>query len=149
MKEYTYNISDLKGSINLIEDCKNHLTYCNTLKSESDLDIILNGINNNQSNVDIIKQLPNVTSDNVYSIYNGIKCIRNDNGINEQLAFQHHFTALLTSFGFDFEKMISHSKAHIKAEKWADINSLLVDVVEMFCKFCQKQDYDIIDILLK
>lgn len=148
MKEYRYNISDLKGSINLIEDCKNHLTYCNTLKSESDLDIILNGINNNQSNVDIIKQLHNVTSDNVYSIYNGIKCLRNDNGVNEILAFQNHFRALLLSFGFDFDKMVSVSKAHIKADRYADINSLLIDVVELFCKFCQKYDYDIIDILL-
>ena len=148
MKEYTYNITDIKGSPFLLEDCINHRTYLNETKNDNDLDTILNGINNNLSNVEIIQQLPNVSCDNVYSIYNGIKAIRNDIGINEQLAFQHHFMALLDSFGFDFEKMLCTSKAHIKAEKYADINSLLVDVVELFCKWCKTQNYDIIDILL-
>ena len=119
-----------------------------TNSKECDLDVILNGINANLNDIDIVKQLPNITSDNLYSVINGIKAVRNQVPVNEKLAFQKHFTSLLLSFGFDFDKMLNCSKAHYKAKNYADYDDLLIDIVEMFCKWCKSRNFDIIDILL-
>lgn len=146
-KEYTYTLDDVKGDFNLIEDCKNHFTYVQN-QPQNDLDIILNGVNNNLDSIDIVKQLPGVNSTNLFSVLNGIKAVRNNVGVNEELAFQHYFPKLLMSYGFDFEKLLDKSKASRKSRMFANENELLFEVVEMFVKWCDKQNYDIIDILL-
>lgn len=148
-KEFTYSESDIKGSRYLLEDCKNHYTYNNKQDEESDLSLILNCINNNENDVEIISKLNNVRCDNINAIMLGIKAIRNATPVNEELAFQRVFTRLLVSFGFDFEKMLNISKACRKADKLANADDLLFQVVELFCKWCASQNYDIIDILLK
>lgn len=147
-KEFHYKHSDIKGSPFLIDDCKNHYTYLNEKPCENDLDIILSGINNNDDDLTIIKKLPNVTSDNLYSILNGIKAIRNITPVNEELAFERYFTQLLTAYDFDFEKFLNQSKARYKKAVLTTDIILLKECVEMFVKWMKTRNYDIIDILL-
>ena len=148
IKEFHYNESDIKGSLNLIEDCKNHYTYIKTCVQESDIDVIINGVRNNVSNIDIIKQLPNVTADNLHSVVCGIKDIRNNVDIDEIPIFQKHMFALLHSFGFDFANYKIRTKVKNRLACY-DEYELLCDVLETFVKFCNANNNDVIDMIFK
>ena len=148
IKEFHYNESDIKGSVNLIEDCKNHFTYIKTCAKESDIDVIINGVQNNASNIDIIRQLPNVTADNLHSIMCGIKDVRNNVDINEKPIFEKHLFALLHSFGFDINNYKIRTKVKNRLACY-DEYELLCDVLQTFVKFCNSYDNDVIDMIFK
>lgn len=146
VKEFHYNESDIKGSANLIDDCKNHYTYLKSNANESDIDVIINGVKNNASNVDIIRQLPNVTADNLHSIICGIKDVRNNVEIDEIPIFQKHMYSLLHSFGFDINNYKLRTKVKNRLN-CCDEYSLLLDVLENFVKFCNSANQDVIDLI--
>ena len=145
-KEFKYKETDIKGSINLIEDCKNHYVYNINVAKENDLDIIIKGIRENKCSVDIIKELPCVTADNLHSIYCAIKDVRNDVEPNEIPIFEKHFEALLVSYGFDFGK---YAKQRRYCKKILDDRySLFCDIIEKFIKFLDNSSQDTIDLIL-
>ena len=147
-KVYHYSESDIKGSLNLIEDCKNNYVYLQANSKESDIDIIINGVTNNLDSIEIIKQLPNVTADNLHSIMCGIKDVRNSTPINEIPIFQKHMFSLLLSYGFDFDNYKIRTKVKNRLACY-DEYELLCDVLETFVKFCNSYNSDVIDMIFK
>lgn len=145
-KEYHYSESDIKGSINLIEDCKNHYVYLNSCSKENDLDIIIEGVKSNLSNVDIVRQLPNVSADNLHSIMCGIKDVRNNVAIDEIPIFQKHLFNLLTTYGFDINNYKIRTKVENRLACY-DEYELLCDVLKNFVKFCNTCNQDVIDLI--
>lgn len=147
-KEFHYSHEDIKGSPFLIEDCKNHYVYKTTLAQESDIDVIINGVKNNLDSVEIVKQLPNVTADNLHSIMCGIKDVRNNVRIDEIPIFVKHMNSLLVSYGFDFENYKVRTKVKNRLCCY-DEYALLCDVLETFVKFCNSYNNDVIDMIFK
>jgi len=148
VKEFHYNESDIKGSSNLIEDCKNHYTYIKTCVKDNDLDIIINGVVNNLDSIEIVKQLPNVTADNLHSIMCAIKDVRNSVPIDEKPIFQKHLFALLLSFGFDLDNYKIRTKVKNRLACY-DEYELLCDVLQTFVRFCNANNNDVIEMLFK
>lgn len=145
-KEFHYHENDIKGSFNLIEDCKNHYIYLNTTPKDSDIDIIKSGITNGLNNLQIIEQLPKVTCDNLASIYKGIDYLRNVVDVDEQYFFEKHMKSLLCSLGFDFKKYQIQRRHNVSIMN-SDYN-LFCDILESFVKFLNKSNQDVIDLIL-
>lgn len=149
VKEFHYSENDIKGSLNLIEDCKNHYTYIKSCAQESDLDVIINGVKNNLDTVDILKQLSNVSADNLHSIFCGIKDLRQNVSVDDKSIFTVHFINLLYEMGFDLYKFEQHTLCNKKIGiDCNDSYTLLLALISVFVKFCQSKEFDLVDFIL-
>lgn len=146
IKEFHYSENDIKGSPNLIEDCKNHFTYVKTIAEQNDFEIILNGVKNNLDSIDIVRQLPNITADNLHSVMCGIKDVRNSTPADEIPIFTKHLFSLLTTYGFDVNNYKIRTKATNRID-CLDEYELLLDVLQNFVKFCNTANQDVIDLI--
>lgn len=80
---YNYPESDLKGDKCLLNDIHNMIENKPCKVEQSPLDLIIEGIVQGKSNVEILSNLP-VTSDNLYSTVKGLKELRKEIDISAQ-----------------------------------------------------------------